>query len=145
MKQSLSPIPVCCVAAMLLTQSAVTAQSKESTKEATVVQVLTGDTIQLQLPAPKGKDPTVLTVHLAEVDAPSENQPYAEQSLEFTQSLLPEGSSVDLTLLAPSDDDKKDAVPQAFVVIKDKTDVATELLREGLAWWAWQEGRSHDK
>ena len=131
--------PVLCITAFACLSGAAVAQSKSSTKEATVVQVLAGDLIEVQLPAAKGKDPEMLTVHLAEIDAPSENQPFAEEALEFTISLLPDGSTVDLTVLPARDDDRKDAVPQAIVVIKDKTDVAAELLREGLAWWAWQD------
>jgi len=77
---------------------------------------------------------------LVEVDAPRAPQPMATEALALTKSLLPEGSSITVRLYGKLDAESSLDTPiPAIVKTQDGTNVGSELILEGLAWWNWRD------
>lgn len=121
-------------------RTALAAESKPV--KATVLRVVSGAVVEVFVTPNEGEEPQPLTIRLVEVDAPQGIQWMAAESMEFTQSLLAEDSEVEVILAKQPDTKAKksseEPVP-ATVLLKDGTDVGTELVRDGLAWWDWRD------
>ena len=129
---------VCLAAACFL--PSVFAESSSETVSGTVEMVLAADVVKITTDSGEGSAATVHTIRLVEVDAPQAPQPMAAEALALTKSLLPEGSKVSVRLYGKRDSASSFDKPiPAIVKTPDGTNVGSELILEGLAWWDWRD------
>jgi len=96
------------------------------TVTAHVVRVIDGDTIVVTIPGAR----TAVHVRFAEIDAPEHDQPWGAEATAFTATQIGRGPVV-LTITGID----RYGRTIAHIQTPDGSDLNTELVRAGLAWW----------